>query len=182
MVVHSRPTCPHCSPGTLIITHAHLDYPLKPPKSPHISLVTRPTSWPCLRPSYAQPKCFHVFAHPFTSRVHSCGPRTPPAHLTHLACMWFLSFTLSHSHKPLTPSVPSCVPVVPVAHLLTHTLHTSLRTPCMPLKLTLPFCSSDVPRHLHIPPHALADPFPLIAHETFTSTTSSTTRTFMSPQ
>lgn len=134
-----------------------------------MSLVTRPTSWPCLSPSYAQPKSFHslyTFTYPKGTLMWPCGSY----------------HSLSLPHAPHTPSVPSCALLsrwTSCSH--THCTPACVRTPCMPLKLTLPFCSSDAPRHLHTPPHALAHPFPLIAHEAYTSTTS-TTRPSMSPQ
>lgn len=126
----------HLLHALTVAWHTH-DHPctLGPPfqtshRSPHMSLAARPTSWPWLSPSYAQPKCLHAFTHSLTPRVHSYGLSTPLAYLTHLACMYILSLTLCHLHMPLTHLSPQPCPCpggppahTHIAHQPAYTLH-----------------------------------------------------------
>lgn len=141
--------------------HAYLDHPLKlTHKDPCVSLAAKPIPWPdvpCLSLPYAQPTnecslCTHLpqeYTHrpwhtphpPYTLSLYV----VPAAH--------FLTF-------PYAPHMPLVLSPAPGGLLPTRILHTSLHTscmlslptPCTPLELTLPFCSSDAPRHLHTPP------------------------------
>lgn len=136
----------HLLHALTVAWHTH-DHPctLGPPfqtshRSPHMSLAARPTcSWLWLSPSYAQPKCLHAFTHSLTPRVHSCGPSTPLAHLTHLACIYILSLTLCHLHMPLTHLSPQ---------------------PC-------PCCPGGPPAHTHCTPACIHLAFPLNSHFRF---------------
>lgn len=172
MVVHpSLIHRPHALSVTLahMITHAHVDHALKlAHKRSCVALVARPTPWPevsCLSPSYAHPTNVSIpLTHTLAPRYTHVALVHPHPRNTHLACVWFPLVTFSHSHMPLAHPQPP-LPWWPAAH--THCMP-SLRIPCMlrqwtpctPLELTLPFCSSAAPRYLHTPPTCSCTPLP----------------------